>query len=234
MHVKTVYLIRHGETDGNLEKRYIGKKTDESLSEDGIKNLSNRRVELKTLLKDAGYLPDNSKDDSVDYLCFSIYSSPMKRCLESAEILLMAKNPVVKDELKEIDFGDFEGKNYKELNGNEDYQNWIDSGGKLPFPNGESRDAFIERSYKAFLEIINEKKVVYSDSLKLNDIKSNSPIFIICHGGNIMSIMSKLTGKNYFDFQTECGDGFEVTIKQSETGDIDEVSYHRIFGRTAT
>lgn len=46
------------------------------------------------------------------------------------------------EELSECDFGEFENKNYKELSGNQDYQRWIDSNGTLPFPGGESREAF--------------------------------------------------------------------------------------------
>ena len=49
-------------------------------------------------------------------------------------------------EWKEIDFGRFEGKNYQDLNGDPDYQRWIDSGGVTAFPGGESRDEFVKRS----------------------------------------------------------------------------------------
>lgn len=37
------------------------------------------------------------------------------------------------EELAECDFGEFENKNYKELEGNPHYQEWIDSNGTLPF-----------------------------------------------------------------------------------------------------
>ena len=49
-------------------------------------------------------------------------------------------------EWTEIDFGLFEGKNHRELSGNMAYQEWIDSNGTLPFPEGESREEFIDRS----------------------------------------------------------------------------------------
>ena len=44
-----------------------------------------------------------------------------------------------------MDFGEFEGRNYAQLNGDPRYQAWIDSGGTLAFPGGESREAFIAR-----------------------------------------------------------------------------------------
>lgn len=83
----------------------------------------------------------------------------MKRCVETAEILWpgfdQKKMQKVTD-LRECDFGDFENKNYKELSGNGDYQAWIDSNGTLPFPNGESMDAFKSRCLEAFARIVEE------------------------------------------------------------------------------
>ena len=44
---------------------------------------------------------------------------------------------VVCEQMRECDFGLFEGKNYQELTGNPKYQSWIDSGGTKAFPGGE-------------------------------------------------------------------------------------------------
>ena len=119
-------LIRHGKTAGNLLGRYIGSRTDEPLCDEGRKGLAGKQ------------LPEVER----------LYVSPMKRCVETAEILWPGfdrkKMQKVMD-LRECDFGDFENKNYKELSGNGDYQAWIDSNGTLPFPNGESMDAFKSR-----------------------------------------------------------------------------------------
>ena len=192
MCIKTVYLIRHGETKGNKEKRYIGSRTDEPLSEEGLRKLT------------------KWKENNV-----KVYSSPMVRCLQTAKVLFETQNVIVKDGLKEIDFGDFEGGNYKELSGNPDYQKWIDSGGEMPFPNGESRIDFINRSYKAFLEIITQD--------------NSERIAIVCHGGNIMSVMSRLTDLEYYDFQIGCAEGYKLHLGISETGEIDVISYLRIY-----
>lgn len=58
----------------------------------------------------------------------------MIRCRETAEILFPGKRFRIIDQLAETDFGDFENKNYRELAGNPQYQQWVDSGGNLPFP----------------------------------------------------------------------------------------------------
>ena len=123
--IKLVF-IRHGATKANKEHRYLG-TTDESLSLEGVRALEKEKC--------AGSYPD------VDYLM----SSPMKRCLETAEILYPYKEPIIIPEWMEMDFGAFEGKNYLDLQDDERYQAWIDSDGMLPFPEGESRKMFIKR-----------------------------------------------------------------------------------------
>ena len=172
----SVYLIRHGLTNGNLEGRYIGCRTDEPLCEQGIRLLG------------ALHLPNIG----------SVYVSPMRRCIQSARILFPDAEPVIVQDFRECDFGDFEGKNYLELNGDPIYQAWIDSGGELPFPNGESRKEFASRSVSAFR------------SLRVFD--SGHDCAVVAHGGTIMAIMEKFAKPkgSYFDFQVKCGGGFAL------------------------
>ena len=198
----TCFLIRHGKTPGNPEKRYIGSRSDESLSEEGVAELEKLSSEYIRLISHI--------EDEMTYL-----SGAMKRCRESMEVLFKSEDYQVIPDLTEIDFGDFEGHNYSELSGNEDYQRWIDSNGTIPFPNGESRDAFIKRTYASISRCIRQ----YSGSL-----------VIVCHGGNIMALLGEITGKDYFDFMCDPGDGFEVEIKVTEDG-INAISYHRISDR---
>ena len=110
-----MFLIRHGKTKGNLEHRYIG-RTDESLCEKGKEELLRRRA------------PEVQR----------VYASPMRRCIQTAEILYPAREFLKVEDFRECDFGRFEGKNYQELSKDPGYQAWIDSGGSLAFPGGES------------------------------------------------------------------------------------------------
>ena len=98
-----IVLIRHGATKGNLEKRYIG-RTDEDLCGEGIKKLKEDTC--------AGIYPPAQ----------AVFSSPMKRCLSTAECIYPVQTPQIVWDFRECDFGLFEGKNYKELTGNPQYQ----------------------------------------------------------------------------------------------------------------
>lgn len=164
-----VNLIRHGYTQGNLEKRYIG-ITDEPLCQFGIDSLKTQQ-----------YPP-----------CDRVYCSPMLRCIQTANIVYPDRDITIVQDFKECNFGDFEGKNYLELSGNADYQAWIDSNGTMPFPSGESREDFSERSYMAFKKLVNSCKC--------------EAISLVVHGGTIMAIMERLDPtRNYFDFQIKNG-----------------------------
>ena len=133
--MKELYLIRHGKTYGNTLGRYIG-TTDEPLCEEG-------REALQAIFEAGLYpMPD------------VLYGSPLKRCRETGAILFPGKKMIPVSRLRECDFGEFENKNYKELSGNAAYQAWIDSNGTLPFPGGESREAFEKRCREGFAELL--------------------------------------------------------------------------------
>ena len=134
--MKTVYMIRHGQTPGNAEKRYSGGRTDESLCEEGIKVAKEAK---KTY--DEIFAPYEGN--------FRICVSPLKRAVETAGILFGEdRDDFTKiDNLKEIDFGIFEGKTYDELNGTPEFQAWVDSGGKDPVPEAETFEDFAKRIY---------------------------------------------------------------------------------------
>ena len=130
-----IYMIRHGKTKGNTEKRYVG-STDEWL-------LPEERERLQQLP-----VPE------IDCL----YVSPMKRCRETADILFPHMQQIVIEDFRECDFGMFEYKNYIELSGKEEYQRFIDTNGKSGFPGGESRQEFQDRCCEAFENMIKREQ----------------------------------------------------------------------------
>lgn len=186
----TLVIIRHGETKSNREHRYLG-KTDELLSEEGKEELTEQGK--------LGAYP------SVDIL----FTSPMKRCIQTADILYPGVSAVPVEEWTEMDFGAFEGKNYFELRGDERYQTWIDSNGMLPFPGGESREDFILRCEKGFCRI--QREVA-----KREGKEEIERIGLVVHGGTIMALMSRYRGGEYFDYQVGNGRGYICMVKDFE------------------
>ena len=181
----TLYIIRHGATKSNKRHAYLG-NTNEPLSNEGGEQI--------IFYNKAGRYP-KEKDNHL------IFSSPMLRCLQTKDILYPDTRAILLPEWKEIDFGRFEGKNYQDLNGDPDYQRWIDSGGVTAFPGGESRDEFVKRSM-AGLEWCIEC---------MEDYKQKSAVCIV-HGGTIMAIMSSLTGGDYYDYQVKNGQGYKIEL----------------------
>ncbi|MBQ9120428.1 MAG: histidine phosphatase family protein [Lachnospiraceae bacterium] len=198
----TLVFIRHGMTQANKEHRYLG-KTEEGLSEEGVTELRKAKA--------AGRYPQVE----------CVYSSPMQRCLETAELLYPGRTPEIIPEWEEIDFGIFEGKNYAELNGDPRYQAWIDSNGTLPFPEGESREEFMLRCEKGFERMLqklvcapgeaawDEEGIrVVEGKLSEECRTAERTVAVIVHGGTIMSLLSRYYGGEYFDYQVTNGGGY--------------------------
>ncbi|MBE6014455.1 MAG: histidine phosphatase family protein [Lachnospiraceae bacterium] len=178
-----VVLVRHSMTGGNKLKRYIG-ITDEPLCEEGRKLLLGREYPKVEAL----------------------YVSPMKRCIETASIIYPDFQACVIDDFREIDFGDFENKNYKELEGNPDYQKWIDSGGKLGFPGGEPQEEFERRALSAFDEATKQAVAAGYET-----------VAIVIHGGTIMTIMNHLfPSDDYYKYMVKNGEGYIICLDTEE------------------
>jgi len=181
-------FIRHGATKANKEHRYLG-KTDETLSEEGNEELITEKY--------SNIYPD------IDYL----FSSPMRRCLETAKILYPDREINIISDWEEMNFGVFEGKNYVDLQGDVRYQEWIDSNGTLPFPNGESREDFTERCKQGFYKMLSQL-----NSLHL--INRTVKVGLVIHGGTIMSLLSTFGGGDYFDYQVSNCQGYICTLNE--------------------
>ncbi len=97
-----LYFVRHGETDYNVEGRFIG-VSDQPLNKNGIEQAKKTAKLLKKI---------NPKYDL-------ILTSPLKRASQTAEMISKEFNPelpiIVEDLLKERNYGVFEGKTPEEL-----------------------------------------------------------------------------------------------------------------------
>ncbi len=179
-----LYLIRHGMTKGNVEGRFVG-RSDLPLCPEGIH-------QLHKLKEDYDY-PDVQK----------VYSSPMLRCVQSAEILYPNRLLQRIDRLREYDFGVFEGQQAKDLAGTEMFLRWNQSGMSAPPEGAESITSFAERVAAGLQEIL--------DDMMKNNITSAAAIL---HGGVILNLLSVFAypKRDPMMWMTPCGTGFTALI----------------------
>lgn len=208
-----VMLIRHGETKGNLEKRYVG-RTDEELTESCVEALSG------TGDLGPGLFPKPVK---------TIYVSPMRRCLMTKELLFPKENyPDVKtavvEEFRECDFGEFEYKNYRELSGNAAYEHFIETMGAEGFPGGETAEEFKRRCVLEFQKIVLQEFFSESGRDGTPGLDAAVPgipgalfdgaLVFVVHGGTIMSVMEKFARPkaDYYSWQVKNLEGFSARV----------------------
>lgn len=182
--------IRHGMTKGNMEKRYIGGRTDEGLCEEGRQRLLEQSM--------SGFYPRADR----------VYVSPMRRCMETAQILYPDAEKRIIPGFRECDFGLFENKNYEELSRLSVYQKWIDGKGKARFPEGEDPGEFSRRSVRALAEVV------------MNEKLPKRTAFVV-HGGTIMAVFSELDEKrrDFYDYHVDNGQGYLCT-PETDSGKI--------------
>jgi alpha-ribazole phosphatase/probable phosphoglycerate mutase len=129
------WLIRHGEPAEECRHRCYG-SLDVGLSQEG-------RVQMQQVA-------ECLKPEPIA----AIYTSPRSRAQESAKVLSAAKScPIeIVDDLREIDFGDFEGLAYDEIAARYPtlYRQWMENPTDVHFPNGESFPEMRARVLKAF------------------------------------------------------------------------------------
>lgn len=189
----TVYFIRHAETPGNLERRYIG-RTDEPLSGEGERHA-----------RSVSGLPELER----------VYISPMKRARRTAEIMFPDAEKIPRDGLREMDFGDFEGKNAEELKDDADYKRWVDGFCEDACPNGETLADFTDRACAAFFEAVDAEKKRGAEKMA-----------VVAHGGTIMAVLSRygVPARRYYDWRvSNCG-GYVL-----ETGEGRELRADTVF-----
>lgn len=136
-----ITLFRHGLTEGNKRKQYMG-WNDSPLTAEAISKLS--FYQLK---------PDN-------YDLF--VSSDLNRCLHTMKLLFPTIVPETVTEFREMQFGIFQGKTYEQLQGDISYQKWLNDPVVFSPPNGESFTEFanrIDRGWECVCHFVMEKNV---------------------------------------------------------------------------
>lgn len=177
-----VYLIRHGATAGNLQRRYIG-RTDEPLCDTGV-----RQVQAL-----------QAQDLHVDWL----FVSPLLRARQTADILFPHMPLHLIENMRETDFGLFEGKTAAELADVPAYQAWVDSQCTGPIPNGEDVSHFKARCRAAFARAI-------------ADVKDDTCAAFVVHGGVVMAILEGYAQPQGCFYDYHVGNGGYIACEYSD------------------
>lgn len=135
-------LVRHGQTDWNLEQRVMG-RSDTPLNAKGVEQI--RRLK--------GWL------DEIEI--HAVYSSPLKRTLQTTDILMEGRNglPVLHEPgVQEIDYGDWVGMTFPEVEAKfgESYQAYRFRPSRMQIPGGEAMVDVQKRGVSA-IEAMREK-----------------------------------------------------------------------------
>lgn len=149
-----LYVVRHGETDTNHEGRINGHATNLDLNEAGIQQVK-----------------DLEKNIDINFFD-EIYSSPLKRAVQTAEILNNGVHKVQIDErLSEINYGSWDG--LKMLETQEKY------------PDAFDENAYVLPNYTKYAQNGEENEHVYErirSFIKDMSKKNDENILIVCHG----------------------------------------------------
>ncbi len=188
-----VVLFRHALCEGNREHRYVGCGTDDPLCEDGVAQAQARGLLIKPVLASEGISSPAT-----------VYVSPMRRVRQTADLLFPLASQIEVNDLREMDFGAFEGRCAQEMANDAAYRAWVDGMCEGACPNGESQHQFISRTCGAFETLLFSARDRGLESL-----------FICAHGGTLMAIMSAYAkpSRSYFDWHVGPCHGFICKIE---------------------
>lgn len=158
-----IFLIRHAECQGNVEGRLSG-ITDFSLTQNGIQ----QAYRLAKALKEKVF---------IQY----VFSSPLKRAVDTANIVACAYNLdsfEIDDELREINYGSYDGMTWADINARNPtvWANWKEI---FHYPVGIPKQ---EKYIDVQKRMVNAMKRIAKESFKRN-------ICVISHGLAIQSFL---------------------------------------------
>lgn len=150
-----IYFVRHGENPANITKEFSCRHVDYWLTEKG---------ELQAQ-QTAEYFADKDIDE--------IYTSPLKRAAETAQIIgeWLGVPVVMVDDFREVDVGKWESQPTLEIwaRHNQILEGWMNGSPEVQFPDGDSYFSLWERMRRGLI--------------KISAGKSGKNIVVVAHGG---------------------------------------------------
>lgn len=175
-HSKSIYFIRHFKSTLN-DNSFLGVGRDPSIVKTNVK----QKID---------------KDRSI------IFSSPMKRCIETVNELFLNNEPLLDNRLLEFNYGLAEGLSYIDISKKfpKIKESW-DLGEDPPFPNGEStQDVFLRLN--SFMNYLKNETLLEKDN-----------IFVVTHNGVIRCLLGNLLNiekKHWHRLEIPFGEPLEI------------------------
>jgi len=198
---KTIYLMRHGETDMNREQRLQG-QIDCPLNENG----ADEARKTAAVLKRAGISFER------------IYSSPLQRALRTAEIIGNGKTVITEPLIKEMSFGRYEGIRYDDID--KDLQAFIHDPDNVPAPKGVESVRSITSRTGIFLKRIMEDEGKGNILAVAHGIALRSMLWNLCPPEE-KSAVWKMPIKNCVIYVCEVRNGLSCGIRRADELSID-------------
>lgn len=172
-----IALFRHGLTEANKNRAYLG------WSDSPLCPIEKEKIQRPM----------------AEYEC--LFSSDLDRCLETSSIMFPGCDPQILYELREMNFGEWEGKTYEDLQGDADYQKWLAEPNLFKPPNGESFSEFLIRIERGWEEVV--KRLSESNMKK---------VAMMTHGGVIRALLTKFAPekKDFWEWEVMHGKGYEL------------------------
>ena len=136
----------------------------------------------------------------------AVFTSPLKRCTQTAHAIYPEREAIVMRELIEYDFGEYEGKTPEQLADDEGFASWLAGGPDAAPPFGESNAEFSTRVCSCFLKI--------AEGMMKTNVTNAA---IVTHGGVIMTILAAfgIPELPMPEWRTPSGCGYTVRITPS-------------------
>lgn len=171
-----VYLVRHGQTVWNQQKRYLG-HTNLPLLPEAKEELAGLRTSLEKISFD------------------QIYVSDLARCIETLDIIVPERvhSAMLDTRLREYHFGEYEGQTYEMLQHHPLYRQWIDDPLGVTPPGAETFAHFSER----IMEFVEERispylcKTRQSHHQQKEEKNEVHNMLVVTHGGVIRQLAAK-------------------------------------------
>lgn len=176
---RRIVLVRHGETEGSSSVRYHG-SGDVALSEEGREQMRRACVELNRVPFDL------------------VVASPLQRAWQSAWILGRGAPVRLETELREVDFGRWEGRSAEEIRESDPalFEEWKAGKEDFTYPGGESRAALRERVRRGLERLLAAEA---------------HNVLVVTHKGVIRILAEELAGEELADDEPALGGAVELT-----------------------